>query len=103
MAFREADDETSAAMKDGRRWRRIVKRAKVEARNAGIEWKDARALHKAFGVPGEHPESRKAWLALAKKNAASVFGPDPRAIDWDKIAAFIERVLPLIMSAFAGC
>jgi len=96
-------DETGLALVDGRRWRRIIKRAKVEARNAGVDWRDMRALHKAFGVPGEHPESQRAWLALAKKNAASVFGPAPRAVDWDKIADFIERVLPLILSAFAGC
>ena len=39
-------------------------------------------------------------LALADQSETMAAGEDPQAVDWDRLLAFIERLLALIMALF---
>lgn len=90
----------------GKRFRDAVRKARAAARSEGLEWKEAREVYQAVGLPGSHAAAKDAWLKVARNVAPEVL-PTKSDRDWeaffDALAKFLEKVIPLIQGMFANC
>lgn len=102
-------DTEAELMSEGRRMRKWLRKAKVEARAQGLEWSEVREIHRLYGIPGSAQTSQDAFMALIKKDYPKKCRSDGvnEGRDWSgffsALSEFFANVMPMFMQFFAAC